>query len=219
MRRQVDGHLRRPTFHIKERRIRHRNGRIAALRDAEVAKDLRSVLGKEFPIHLGVRLDVEKDGDRARLSWSGASSGTASFERVLVAAGRPPALHDLNLAATGLETCDKGVPKVDPLTLQCGGSAIFLAGDADADRPVLHEASSEGAIAGRNAASFPNVRKAKRAVPLSIMFTPILRSPRSARPYPTRWSSAARLSPIRVEPGWRRETRDWSGSTPVRMPA
>jgi dihydrolipoamide dehydrogenase len=145
--------------------------RIAALRDAAVAKSVRSVLGKEFPIHLGVKLEVEKDGDAARLSWSGASSGTASFERVLVAAGRPPALHDLNLAASGLERSDKGIPKFDPSTLQCGDAPIFLAGDADAQRPVLHEASSEGAIAGRNAASFPKVRKARRAVFLSIMFT------------------------------------------------
>lgn len=36
---------------------------------------------------------------------------------------------------------------------------------------MLHEASAEGAIAGRNAALFPNVRKAKRSVPLAIMFT------------------------------------------------
>jgi dihydrolipoyl dehydrogenase len=48
---------------------------------------------------------------------------------------------------------------------------IFLAGDADGDRPVLHEAVSEGTIAGRNAAAFPNVQRSKRAVPLSIMFT------------------------------------------------
>jgi putative SOS response-associated peptidase YedK len=33
-------------------------------------------------------LDAEKDGQEARLSWSGASSGIASFERILVAAGR-----------------------------------------------------------------------------------------------------------------------------------
>jgi dihydrolipoamide dehydrogenase len=144
---------------------------MAALRDAEVAKNLRSVLGKEFPIHLGVELDVERDGQGARLSWSGASSGAAFFERVLVAAGRPPALHALNMAATGLETNEHGVPKFDPSMLQCCDAPIFLAGDADAQRPLLHEASSEGAIAGRNAASFPKVRKAKRAVPLSIMFT------------------------------------------------
>lgn len=41
---------------------------IAALRDAEVAKILNSVLGKEFPIHLSVKLDVEQDGAGARLS-------------------------------------------------------------------------------------------------------------------------------------------------------
>jgi dihydrolipoyl dehydrogenase len=144
---------------------------IAALRDAEVAKNLKSILGKEFPIHLGVKLDVEQAGQGARLSWSGASSAAASFERVLVAAGRPPTLHYLNMAATGLETNERGIPKFDPSTLQCVDAPIFLAGDVRAQRPVLHEASSEGAIAGRNAASFPKVRKAKRVVPLSIMFT------------------------------------------------
>jgi dihydrolipoamide dehydrogenase len=144
---------------------------LAALRDAEVAKVLRSVLGTEFPIHLSVKLDVERDGHKARLSWSGASTGAASFERILVAAGRPPALHYLNLAATGLATNERGVPKFDPSSLQCGDAPIFLAGDVDSQRPVLHEASSEGEIAGRNAASFPNVRKVKRAVPLSTMFT------------------------------------------------
>ena len=75
------------------------------------------------------------------------------------------------MAATGLETNEHGVPKFDPSTLQCGDAPIFLAGDVGAQRPVLHKASSEGAIAGRNAASFPRARKAKRVVPLSIMFT------------------------------------------------
>jgi dihydrolipoyl dehydrogenase len=144
---------------------------LAALRDAKVAKTLQAVLDREFPIHLSVKLEVQKDGSGARLSWSGASSGVAKFERILVAAGRPPALHDLNLETIGLQTNDKGVPQFDPSTLQCGSAPIFLAGDADAQRPVLHEASIEGTIAGRNAASFPDVRKGKRAVPLSIMFS------------------------------------------------
>jgi dihydrolipoamide dehydrogenase len=63
---------------------------LAALHDAEVARELRSILGTEFPIRLGVKLDVETDGHGARLSWSGASTGAALFERILVAAGRPP---------------------------------------------------------------------------------------------------------------------------------
>jgi dihydrolipoamide dehydrogenase len=183
---------------------------VAALRDAEVAKNLRSVLGKEFPIHLGVKLDVEKVGQGVRFSWSGASSGAASFERVLVAAGRPPALNDLNMAATSLETNEHGVPKFDPSTLQCGDTPIFLAGDADAQRPVLHEASSEGGIAGRNAASFPKVSKAKRAVPLSIMFTDPPLATVGAKP------SDAIVVPIKVEPRWKPATPAWCGSTPTR---
>ena len=66
---------------------------------------------------------------------------------------------------------DRGVPQIDDTTLQCGDTPIFLAGDVGGRRPVLHEASLEGFLAGRNAATFPNVRKSKRAVPLSIMFT------------------------------------------------
>jgi dihydrolipoamide dehydrogenase len=69
------------------------------------------------------------------------------------------------LAATGVATNERGVPKFDPSTLQCGDAPIFLAGDIDAQRPVLHEASSEGAIAGRNAASFPNCGRTSAPCP------------------------------------------------------
>lgn len=55
--------------------------------------------------------------------------------------------------------------------MQCGDSSIFLAGDAAADRPVLHEASAEGALAGCNAASFPKVTAQQRGASFSVMFT------------------------------------------------
>ncbi len=141
---------------------------LAALHDSDVAKALQSVLSNELPIHLGVKLEVRKDDQGARLSWTGASTGAASFQRVLVAAGRPPALHGLNLESTGLDMNERGILKFDASTLQCGQAPIFFAGDVDAQRSVLHEASLEGTIAGRNAVSFPNVRKSKRNVPLSI---------------------------------------------------
>ena len=64
-----------------------------------------------------------------------------------------------------------GLPDVDPETLRCGDSAIFLAGDANANRPVLHEASTEGAVAGRNAASFPDLTHATRSPQFTITFT------------------------------------------------
>jgi dihydrolipoamide dehydrogenase len=144
---------------------------LAGLRDAEVAKELRSILETEFPILTGVRLKVERNGSAANLSWSGSSSGAKSFDRVLVAAGRPPQLRDLALRSAGIPMDEDGLPYFDSATLQCGDAPIFLAGDANRERPVLHEAGSQGMIAGRNAVAFPNVRPAKRVVSLSIMFT------------------------------------------------
>jgi len=144
---------------------------VASLRDPDVAKEVKRVIGEELIMHFGVKLKATHDGDLVRLAWSGASSGEKSFARLLVAAGRSPELHDLNLVATGIGVDDRGIPTVDEATLQCGDAPIFLAGDADGTRPVLHEASFEGFIAGRNAAAYPDVRPIKRAAPISIMFT------------------------------------------------
>lgn len=145
--------------------------RLAALHDKEVAKALHSVLTSEFPIHLSVKLAVGSKEGIAEFSWKGESSGSNTFERILVAAGRPPDLADLNIALTGLLVDERGIPLHDKKTLKCGNAPIFLAGDVEGSRPVLHEAAFEGTIAGSNAAAFPNVKPVKRMVPLSIMFT------------------------------------------------
>lgn len=145
--------------------------RLAGLYDEDVTAELKTILTKELAIHLGVSISVERHGDGAEISWKGPSTGRRFFERVLVATGRPPDLRELGLEATGLALDQHGTPKLDPETLQCGDAPIFMCGDADAQRPVLHEASTEGAIAGRNAASYPTVHRTKRNIAFSIMFT------------------------------------------------
>jgi dihydrolipoamide dehydrogenase len=145
--------------------------KLAAVEDPEITAQLRAVLEKEFDLHLGVKIEAKRAGDSASISWTGASKGQATFDRVLVATGRPPDLKRLNLDTTGLHLNDHGVPLFNRETMQCGESAIFLAGDADADRPVLHEAMADGAIAGHNAATYPKVTSTHRTVPFSIMFT------------------------------------------------
>jgi dihydrolipoamide dehydrogenase len=148
------------------------NGQIiAGLRDTEVAASLRDIIERDLPIRLGVELEVRPDGEGVSLSWSGPQAGAKRFERLLVAAGRPPRLAELDLEKIGVQLDDHGTPRFNRDTLQCDDFPIFLAGDADADRPVLHEASSEGTIAGRNAALFPNVMPGRRSVPFSLMFT------------------------------------------------
>lgn len=144
---------------------------LAHVKDEPVAKALKTILSKELKLRLGVKIKAELKGGIAELHWSGSSAGSATFERVLVATGRPPDLRRLELVQSGLELDQHGTPLFDPDTRQCGDHPVFIAGDADADRPVLHEASFEGAIAGSNAAAFPGVKPGKRSVPFSIMFT------------------------------------------------
>lgn len=145
--------------------------RLAGLHDDAVAADLGDILARELPIYLAVSLSVGRTDSAAKLSWNGRTKGSKTVDYVLVATGRHPQLRELGLEHTGLELNELGTPIFDRDTLQCSDSAIFIAGDADADRAVLHEASSEGAIAGRNAASFPKVEAVDRGVPFAIMFT------------------------------------------------
>lgn len=133
------------------------------------------LFAKRLDLHRGIReLAAELEADGVRLRWieSDGHPREALFEYVLVAAGRPPQLERLRLDAAGIELDPRGLPKhLDQRTMRIGDSAIFMAGDIDGTRPVLHEATFEGRIAGRNAARYPDVRAHARHVPLGIMFT------------------------------------------------
>ncbi|WP_231420433.1 dihydrolipoyl dehydrogenase [Sphingomonas sp. Leaf205] len=144
---------------------------IGGLKDPHVAEAYHAILSREMPILLGVKLTVEPDGDGVKLAWTGSASGERRFDYLLVATGRPPQVKDIALETTGLALDDHGMPDFDRETMQCGTAPIFIAGDADHDRAVLHEASAEGTIAGRNAASYPEVTPGKRTVPFAITFT------------------------------------------------
>jgi dihydrolipoamide dehydrogenase len=94
-----------------------------------------------------------------------------TFDYVLAATGRAPNVRGLGLEHTGLALDARGVPLFDRHTMQCGASPIFIAGDANNDLPLLHEAADEGRLAGENAARFPQVKAGHRRTPLAIVFT------------------------------------------------
>ena len=141
---------------------------LGGLQDEDVSAKLQEIIGHEIALHLGVESSVRRVSGGLRMCWDGNEQ---DFDRVLVATGRPPNLEGLQLENAGLELDDHGTPLFDRKTMQCGLSPVFIAGDANHDRPLLHEASSEGAIAGHNAAAFPQVEAASRKVPMSIAFT------------------------------------------------
>lgn len=145
---------------------------VGGLRDHTVATEARHLLGEELDLHLGVELEAAPAEEGVRLRWRGkAGSREAEFARVLAAVGRTPNLRRLGLEESGLALDEQGTPVFNRATMQCGETPVFIAGDADQDRPVLHEANEEGTIAGSNAARWPNVLPHERMIPLSIVFT------------------------------------------------
>ena len=145
--------------------------RIGGLKDEEVSGVARNLLGAELEMQLGVSIEAEPAGSGVRLAWHGdARRSEKVFDEILVAAGRPPTLGGLDLQATGLDL-DDGVPQHDRHTLRCGDSMIFIAGDAGHELPVLHEASRQGRLAGRNAARPQDMERNARPPALSIVFT------------------------------------------------
>jgi dihydrolipoamide dehydrogenase len=143
--------------------------RLASLTDPEVHAAAAEVLGRELDLQLDVHPAVAHDAHGFSISWHDARSQAREerYDALLCAAGRHVNLDGLDLGRAGIH----GIPVVDPHTMQCAGLPIFLAGDATAYRPVLHEAVDEGAIAGRNAARYPQVSAYPRRTPLTITFT------------------------------------------------
>ncbi|GGJ92253.1 dihydrolipoyl dehydrogenase [Pseudomonas matsuisoli] len=144
---------------------------LGAVKDEHVQAALKRIIARDMALHLDVEVDAYRDGEEVVVSWSGTEAGERRFDYVLVATGRPPRLKGLGLETTGIELDDHGTPVYDPHTQRCGASSIFIAGDADHDRPILHEASDEGAIAGRNAAGYPAVEPTERTPSFSLIFT------------------------------------------------
>lgn len=142
--------------------------------DPVVKEATQAILSAELDLQLQSNVQSATrvaGGYELRYVDKAGSEHTAVFERVLVAAGRRPNITDLNLASTGLQLDERGFPAWDPLTTQAADAPIFLAGDVSGHRPLLHEASDEGEIAGANSMLYPNTAAHVRRTPLAIAFT------------------------------------------------
>jgi dihydrolipoamide dehydrogenase len=155
-------------------RLLGRGGRMTGISDPEILAVAMRLIGAELPLAADVgEVRVERDGDGVLVHFAEAGSAPASerFDYVLAAAGRRPNVDLLGLARSGLELDANGLPVFDPQTTQAGNSHIFIAGDADADRVLLHEAADEGHLAGEQATRYPAVYKHLRRTPLGIVFS------------------------------------------------
>jgi dihydrolipoamide dehydrogenase len=139
--------------------------RIGPLTDPELQSLARTLFMDELPVRLGA------DALEPRLEDRQVLVDGERFDALLCATGREPALEGLGLEALGLPRDDEGRPRIDRHSGQWGDAPIFIAGDATHDRPLLHEASDSGRIAGDNAARWPEVHRRPRRAPLGIVFS------------------------------------------------
>jgi dihydrolipoamide dehydrogenase len=122
---------------------------VAKLSDPVVNALAVEVIGKEFPLWLGEPAQLERTDAGIRVS---SGDKEVVVEKVLASLGRRPNFDQLGLENTSLQLDKKGVPLFNTETMQCGNTSIYIAGDVNMDRPLLHEAGHEGRVAGYNAA-------------------------------------------------------------------
>lgn len=149
-------------------------GGVAGLSDPEVKAEAIRLFAAEFPFQADAQVDrVERTETGVRVTYRNEDGVVVheDFDYVLAATGRKPNLGNLGLENLALPFNPQGIPHFDPTTLQVADLPLFLAGDVNSDRPLLHEAADEGRIAGHNAAMWPQVQPGHRRSPIAVVFT------------------------------------------------
>jgi dihydrolipoamide dehydrogenase len=139
---------------------------LGGITDPEVLAQAMDIIGKEFPLHLGQPARIEAEGGMLRVS---AGDQSVLVDKVLCCIGRVPNVEGLGLENLGVPLDRRGLPAFDNRTMRVGDLPVYLAGDVDGERPILHEAGDEGKIAGFNAAQGGNAAF-RRKTPLAINF-------------------------------------------------
>ena len=132
---------------------------VSGISDPKVRDSALAALRKDFALHLGAPAELDAQSGAIRVT---GGEGVFEADAVLAALGRRPQLDGLGLDTLGVDLDDKGQPPVDPNTMQIADLPVYLAGDANGDRALLHEAADEGHIAGRHAVATHDERLTRR---------------------------------------------------------
>lgn len=139
---------------------------VMGITDKNINQKAIELLKKDMQLHMNV--DIEKctfSDNRYTLSTEHETIGVSG---ILVCAGRVSNLEGLGLENLDIDLSDDGVPDFDKETLKIKGHSIYVAGDANDYKSLLHEAAHEGTVAAQHALG---VETSKRHTPLAITFT------------------------------------------------
>jgi dihydrolipoamide dehydrogenase len=131
--------------------------------------EINSYIGRKFAEQFDLSLDgYEVTGSRDNCLELKTGERTVCADLLLMALGRQPNLDRLNLEVLGLPLDSRGIPLYQEENFRIPDTNLFLVGDTNLRRPLLHEAADQGRIAGFNAVNAPQCFKER--VPLSITF-------------------------------------------------
>lgn len=140
---------------------------IGQITDPVINKCAVEILKNEFPLHIQQKAHIEKSNQSLLVK---TDKKECIVDGLLIAIGREPNLKKLNLEKCDITLDNSGLPSYDCTTMQIGKLPIYIAGDANKIRPLLHEAADEGRIAGYNAVR-DQPHCFRRRTPLTIIFT------------------------------------------------
>ena len=140
--------------------------------DTDLVKPLHQKLKKQFEsIFLSSKVSSikpEKDSRLKVVIENKKGKTTDSYDKVLIAVGRKPNSHLLNLKVTDIEIDDKGFIKVD-MYQRTTAKNIFAIGDISGNPMLAHKATHEGKVAAEVASGHPSAMDV-RAIP-SVVYT------------------------------------------------
>lgn len=151
-----------------------RGGTVGPVTDPAIQEYSYKTFADEFYLDTrGEILDMQLDGTHVFLKYKDKQDQIRETQVgfVLAATGRKANVDKLDLENTSLDLDEKGVPRFDAYTMQCGQSHIFIGGDASNEIPLLHEAADQGKIAGDNAGRYPNIHAGLRRAPIGVVFS------------------------------------------------
>ncbi len=143
------------------------------LTDPVVSAAAREAIATDVNLQETNILGMERQGDAVAIDFIDADGNQQQIQVdfVVAATGRRPNLTSLALENTSLPLDADGIPVFDEHSMQVGDSPVFIAGDVNNDRPLLHEAADEGRIAGDNAGRYPDVIPGFRSSGLAVVFS------------------------------------------------
>ena len=161
---------------------------LAGLKDPTLNAELAAVLKQEMLLHTGAPAELREVPGGIEVS---SGPNRVVVDQVIAAMGRMPNIEHLGLETLGVPLNPRGMPAVNPQTQQIGDLPICLAGDANAQVPLLHEAADEGHIAGINAMACALTPAAAPAAAPAAIPTP---------PTPTRFQRRTPLAIVFCDP-------------------